>query len=331
MKLSFIVNGLSSTCLLIVLGCAAGNTNSDAAAPLKRDLTTADVEGMMTSLSNWGRWGKDDELGALNLITAEKRRQAAELVSEGVSVSLSRNAIKEPVDSSAPFEHTTQVNPTSAGDEYSVKYHGFTQTHMDALCHLFHNEKMYNGYSMNEVTEKGAAKLSVVNFKNGVFTRGVLMDIPSLLGKDYLDGARAIYPEDLDAWEAKSGVRVQKGDAVLIHTGRWTRRAKEGTWEIMQGSAGLHASCLPWLRKRDVAIVGSDLALDVMPSGIEGFPLPVHWVLIVAMGTPILDNMDLEALSAEAARQGRWEFLLTAAPLAVEGGTGSPLNPIATF
>jgi len=99
----------------------------------------------------------------------------------------------------------------------------------------------------------------------------------------------------------------------------------------MDGSAGLHASCLPWLKKRDVAVVGSDLATDVMPSQVKGIVLPVHLVLIVGMGVPILDNLDLEAAAEVAAEQKRWEFLLTVAPLAVEGGTGSPVNPIAVF
>ena len=99
----------------------------------------------------------------------------------------------------------------------------------------------------------------------------------------------------------------------------------------MKGSAGLHASCLPWLKNRDVAVVGSDLALDVMPSGVEGVELPVHWGSVVAMGMPILDNCDLEAVGEAAASRRRWSFLLTVAPLAVEGGTGSPVNPLATF
>jgi len=155
--------------------------------------------------------------------------------------------------------------------------------------------------------------------------------MPQLLGVRYLEGTRALYPEDLDAWEAKAGVRVGAGDAILIRTGRWTRRQLEGPWKILKGSAGLHASCLPWLKKRDVALVGSDLALDVLPSGVEGFELPVHWVCGVALGTPILDNCDLETVSAAAHARHRWVFLLSVAPLAVEGGTGSPVNPIAIY
>jgi kynurenine formamidase len=302
-----------------------------------KKLTRAEFDAMMTALSNWGRWGKDDQLGALNLITPEKRKQAAALVTEGVSVSLARPVIKEPADSSPGFAHRMVELPTrdmemgSSADEYSVRYHGFTQTHLDALCHLFYRGKMYNGFSQGEVTGRGARKLGVETFRNGIFTRCVLMDIPRLHGVAYLEAGRAIYPEDLEAWEQKAGIKVSSGDAVLVRTGRWARRGKEGSWDIMKGSAGLHALCLPWLKKRDVAVVGSDLALDVMPSGVDGVPLPVHWGVVVAMGVPILDNCDLEAVSEAASTRQRWSFLLTVGPLAVEGGTGSPVNPLATF
>ena len=305
-------------------------------AQTKPRLGRKDVEAMMSSLSNWGRWGQQDEVGALNLITPEKRRQAAALVREGASISLARDAIKIKTDNSPPFEHKMsgtglRAEADSSSDIYSVQYHGYTQTHLDALCHLFYKGKMYNGFSQREVTEKGAAKLSVIKVKNGIFTRGVLMDLPRLWGVKYLEGGKAIYPEDLDAWEKKTGLKVGSGDAILIRTGRWARRVAEGEWNVEANSAGLHASCLPWLKKRDVAILGSDLATDVMPSGIDGFKLPVHWVAVIAMGVPILDNCDLEAVGEAAAARKRWEFLLTAAPLAVDGGTGSPINPTAIF
>lgn len=301
-----------------------------------RKLTKADIEGLMSTLSNWGRWGQDDQLGTLNLITPEKRKQAAQLVQDGHSVSMAHDVVKTRTDSSEPFQHrvllsTANTDATSVGDEYRVQYHGFTQTHLDALCHLFYKGKMYNGFSQSEVTENGAQRLAINRARNGIFTKAVLMDIPQLLGTRYLEGSRAIYPEDLEAWERMAKVKVESGDAVLIRTGRWTRREVAGEWEIMKDSAGLHASCLPWLKERNVAVVGSDLALDVLPSQVEGFELPVHWVVVVAMGTPILDNCDFEAVAAAARERQRWSFLLTVSPLAVEGGTGSPVNPIATF
>jgi kynurenine formamidase len=323
--------------LVIVAGTIRTGDGASPNAGEKTVLNKEDVVRMMTSLSNWGRWGKNDQRGALNLITPEKRREAAALVREGFPVSLARNVIKQEQDGSPGFAHRMVQLPkegaetTGSGDEYSVNYHGFTQTHFDALSHMVYKGKMYNGFAQAEVTGTGAHKLGVENVKDGIFTRCVLMDIPRLSGVRYLPGNRAIYPEDLDAWERTAGVKVKSGDAVLIRTGRWLRREQEGPWEISKGSAGLHASCLPWLKERGVAVVGSDLALDVLPSGIEGFEYPVHYGCIVALGVPILDNCDLERLSQEASQRKRWAFLLTATPLAVEGGTGSPLNPIATF
>jgi predicted neuraminidase/kynurenine formamidase len=301
----------------------------------RHKLSKVDVEGMMQSLSNWGRWGKDDERGALNLITPETRKAAAALVKDGVTISLARTAVqtKEP---NSPFKHRmtampTKAEATSSGDEYCVAYHGFTVTHMDALCHLFYKGQTYNGLPQSLISERGAAQLAVTNAREGIFARCVLMDMPRHFGVRFLKGGQAIYPEDLEACEKGAGVKVQSGDVVLIRTGSWKRMEVEGSWDILKSTAGLHASCLPWLKARDVAVVGSDLALDVLPSGVEGFEMPVHWTVVVAMGMPILDNCDLEALSEAAQARKRWEFLLTVAPLVVEGGTGSPVNPLATF
>jgi kynurenine formamidase len=331
------MNAPSLTLGIGALMCGLVLANVEAADTTKKKLVKADVERMMTDLSNWGRWGKEDQLGALNLVTPEKRKQAVALMKEGKTISLAHTAITQEIDESPAFVHRMVALPKedveiqSAADEYSVRYHGFTQTHLDGLCHLFYRGKMYNGFSQKEVTARGAGKLGIENIRNGIVTRCVLMDMPRHFDVRFLDGKRVIYPEDLEAWEKKAGVKVEAGDAILVRTGRWTRRELDGPWAIMKGSAGLHASCLPWLKKRDVAVVGSDLALDVMPSGVDGFELPVHWVCGVAMGTPILDNCDLEKLSEVAQAQKRWTFMLTVAPLAVKGGTGSPVNPIAGY
>lgn len=301
-------------------------------------LNKADIDRWMTELSNWGRWGKADQVGTVNLITLDKRKAAAQLVREGFSVSLARNADKvKAVDNDSPWEHVmtaTGAMPADeqfAGDTYSVSYHGYSHTHMDALCHIFYKGKMYNGFSQMEVTDKGANKLGVTNYKAGIFTRGILIDIPRLKDVPYLEPDVAIYPEDLDAWERKAGIRVGSGDVVFLRTGRWARRAAKGPWDAAAHSAGFHASCARWLHQRDVAMIGSDAASDVMPSRIEGVAQPIHQLILVALGTPIFDNCDLEALGEAAAQRHRWEFLLTAAPIPVSGGTGSPLNPIATF
>lgn len=301
-------------------------------------VSKATIDRWMKELSNWGRWGKTDEMGTVNLITPAKRKQAAALVREGYSVSLARDTEKEKaVDNPNPFRHrmpNTAANPVAGQfsmDEYEVSYHGYAHTHLDSLCHMFHGGKMYNGYDQREVTAEGARKLAVTAFKNGILSRGILMDIAELKGVRYLEPGTPIYPSDLEAWERRAGVQVSTGDIVLVRTGRWARRAEKGPWDASKQSAGLYASAVKWLRARDVAVVGSDAGSDVMPSGVEGVSQPVHQLLLVAMGTPILDNCDLEAVSRAAKERKRWEFLLTAAPIAVTGGTGSPLNPIATF
>lgn len=319
---------------MFFLSCAAPGERS----PLGHEVTKEDVVRWMDDLSNWGRWGTGDELGAMNLITPRKRQEAAALVRDGVSVSLARDIEKEnAADNPLPFEHLmllTGLDRESqwCADNYSVSYHGYAHTHMDALCHIFDSGKMYNGFSREAVGLKGAAKLSIQNIKNGIFTRGILMDIARLKGKKYLEIGTRIYPKDLDAWEAKIGTKVSAGDVIFIRTGRWARRAEKGPWDHEKdGSAGLHASCAPWLKERDIAILGSDAASDVFPSGVEGVSHPIHLLTLHTMGVHIFDNCDLEALSEAAAERKRWDFLLTAAPMPVAGGTGSPLNPIATF
>jgi kynurenine formamidase len=298
------------------------------AQPEAKRITADMIATWMKELSNWGRWGKDDERGAMNLVTPASRRAALALVRDGVSVSLARDVeTTKAADNPNPFEHTM----LSAGmDRYAVSYHGFAHTHLDSLCHFAYSGRLYNGFPQTSA-ESGCEKLSVENFKDGIVTRGVLVDLAWLDGVDFLSPDRVIYPEDLDRWEKTTGVEIRSGDAVLFRTGRWARRAAQGAWNIGQRGAGLHASCARWLKERDVALVGSDFGTDVQPSGIEGVRFPMHTLLIVAMGTPLIDNADLEALSIAARERGRWEFLLTAAPLAVPGGTGSPLNPTATF
>ena len=303
----------------------------------QRPVTKADVERWMKDLSNWGRWGKNDQLGAVNLITPAKRKEAAALVKVGVSVSLAHDDSTEKTpDNDPPFVHTMLATGADASapfamDRYSQTYHGFGITHLDALCHMFYGDDLYNGFPRRSVTVAGAEKLAVTHLKNGLFTRGILIDIPRLESRPYLEPGEAIYPRDIDLWLKRAQITVEPGDVVLIRTGRWARRQKLGPWQIGQHSAGLNASCAHWLHQHDVAILGSDAASDVLPSGVAGVAMPIHQLVLVAMGMPILDNCDLEQLSEVAAQKHRWVFLLTAAPEPVPGGTGSPINPTAIF
>lgn len=295
------------------------------------------LDRWMQELSNWGRWGKDDQLGTVNLITPARRKAAAVLVKEGFSVSLSSNAdAVQSADNEFPFEHEMiatglDANPMFGMDVYRTRYHGKVLTHLDALSHMFYQGKMYNGYSQEQVNREGAQKLAVNAYRDGLISRGVLIDIPALKGVPYLELSTPIYAADLDAWEKKARLKVGAGDIVLVRTGRWARRAEKGPWNTETAAAGMHPSCARWFRQHDVAIVGSDTHGELMPSPVAGVAFPMHQLLLIAMGTPMFDNCDLEPLSKAAAARRRWEFLLTAAPLAVPKGTGSPVNPIAIF
>ncbi|MDD9888806.1 MAG: cyclase family protein [Gammaproteobacteria bacterium] len=302
----------------------------------QEQLSQQEVNGWFETLSNWGRWGTDDQLGTVNHITEETRVAAAQLVETGVSVSMAHPILTdEAADNFNPYDHRmTSIGSSPgpwSGDFIGVSYHGYAHSHLDALCHRFQFGTMYNGYPEDEVTEEGCNQLSIAGFGNGIFGRGIVMDFPRLRGVDWLENGTAITPEWLDEWEEEHGITVGPGDIVLIRTGRWPRRAAVGPWNLAQDSAGLHASSVAWLKERDVAMVGSDSALDVKPSGVTDFDSPVHALVLVALGMPIFDNLDLEAVAEEAIRHDRPAFLFTTAPLRVEGGTGSPLNPIATF
>ena len=291
----------------------------------------AEYDVLFQQVKNWGRWGADDQLGAANLVTEAKRRQAAGLVKVGLTVSLAHNPMTEQADDNAsPFEHT--MNKGFTTDTYRVSYHGYAHSHLDALCHILYKDQTYNGYARADVnTEKGCTKLSIDTLKQGVITRGILLDIPRLKGVPYLEPGTPIYQEDVEAWEKQARVKVGPGDAVLLRTGRWARREKMGPWPVGRNAAGFHASIATWLKARDVAFLGSDAASEVMPSLVEGVNLPVHTLVITALGINILDNQDLERLAETAARLKRWEFQLVINPVPVTGGTGSPLNTLAIF
>jgi kynurenine formamidase len=325
-----------------IAGIAAGAALApQALAQTAHDSTPEEFSRLMKQLSNWNRWGADDQMGAVNLITPAKRKQAVGLVREGASFSMARNAETQPaVDNPQPIVRKTtrlgkdspEVGIGGTGDNFFIAYHGYVHSHMDSLCHFLYDGKMYNGYSRLEVSEEGAAKNSILNFKNGIITRGVLMDMARHKGVDYLEPGTPIYPEDLEAWEKKAGVKVQAGDVMIVRTGRWARRDAKGPWPVQQdGLAGLHMSCAKWMHARDVAIIGGDGAQDVLPSAVAGISQPIHLLSLVAMGMPIFDNCDLELIGREAQKRRRWEFLVTASPAAVPGATGSVLNPIATF
>src|SRR5262247_3491333 len=319
--------------VLIFVGVIAAWPQQTATHPL---VTKAEYERWQTELSNWGRWGRGDELGTLNLITPAKRAQAAALVKDGVAVSLASNAeTQKGVDVPCPVEWA-MITATSSTAMDRIGYpciHGAGTTHLDSFAHVFFGGKMWNGYPVADLVtmQRGAAKNSILTMKGGIVTRGVLYDIARLKGVPYLEPGTRIFPEDLEAWEKKTGVKAMAGDALLLRWGRWTRRAKLGAWPINEGMAGLDNSVIPWLKKRDIAILGwetPDYAPhppgDLPPSAVHNFALTI-------LGIHLLDRADFDAVAEAAAARNRWEFMLTIAPLRIPRGTGSPVNPIAMF
>ena len=293
-----------------------------------------DVLALHETLSNWGRWGDEDQLGALNLITPQVTAAATASVRTGRTVSCARALnTQAAVDNPTPVAHHMIGTFTEGwgADYVALAPHGFATSHIDALSHVFHEGKLFNGYDAETVTAHGATRLGIHQLHGGIVTRGVLLDIPALRGVDALAPGEPVFPDDLEAAETRAGLQVRAGDVLFVRTGRWRWRDEHGPWDLASRAAGLDAACLPWLRDRDVAALGSDGISDVMPSRVDGVPMPIHTVAIVALGLHLMDNLDFEALATACAEEGRWEFLLAVAPLVLRRGTASPVNPIAVF
>ena len=303
-------------------------------------LSTQEFDEIFQSIKNWGRWGKDDQRGALNFITPAKRRAAAALIRDGMAVSCSLPLAKTPaVDNPTPVMHLMvragdvqrPAFPATA-DYFAISFHGYANTHIDALCHVYYQGKMYNGYDASLVTSLGARVLSIDVAESGITSRGVLLDFPRLKGVQWLEPGTPITVADLEAAEKMAGVSVESGDILLIRTGRHVRRQAHGPWELHQAMAGLHVETLRWLHAREIAVLGSDAASDLAPAPVDGIGgLPIHIGALAGMGVHILDNVQLDDLAASCVQAGRWAFHLTVAPLRLAQGTGSPVNPIAVF
>ena len=295
-------------------------------------VSAATFKQWQKELSNWGRWGADDQMGTLNLIAPELKVAAAALVLEGKSISLAMPMDKtENMNNGDPLVHELGSSAKWAGDTYTINYHGYAHSHLDALCHIASEGKLYNGFPMTGRKPAGADKLGIENMANGIFTRGLLVDMPWVKGVDYLEPGTPIMTADMEEWEKKTGLTVSEGDVLLVRTGRWECEKQNGMWKISEKAAGLHASTAKWLKERGVSVLGSDAASDVFPSGVEGETHPIHMLVLHSMGMPILDNLNLEDLAVRARESERWEFLFVGLPLRIEGGTGSPLNPIAVY
>ena len=279
---------------------------------------------------NWGRWGDDDEAGAINLITAEKRLEAVALVRSGRTVSMCRDYPKVPAPHNPnPAQHFMRmIDRGEAGgvvDYYGFIYHGQTMTHIDALCHVWDDGGMWNGRDPAvEITSDGAQFADITAWGDGIVTRGVLLDVPRHRGEPYVTVDRPVHGEELREIAEAQGVEVGAGDALIVYSGYEAFREQH----TEAGGPGLHASCATFVRDRDVALLGWDLMDARDPA--TSMPWPVHGVLY-SYGVALLDNALLQPLAAACAEEGRYEFMLMVLPLRVPGGTGSPVNPVAMF
>lgn len=312
-----------------------------------RLVTLAKLKQWEQELSNWGRWGREDERGLLNLITPEKTRQALATVTDGKTVTLSINPIKKQGSDVGTFgenvHRMARIDPQTGAiqgalDIIQLSIHDGLNSHLDALCHYQgpigrkpgEPAVSYNGFPFS-LTAAGCQKSAADRMGPGYVTRAVLVDMPLLKNVKWLEPSTPIYVEDLEAWEKFAGVTIGAGDALLVRTGRWAKRQADGPWPYGQSGAGLHASVLPWLRARDVSLLASDAVNDVQPSGVEGIGRPIHQLTQVNMGLPIVDNAYLEDASLESARLKRWAFMFTLHIFQIQGGTASPFNALATF
>jgi kynurenine formamidase len=307
-----------------------------------------EVRGWLTTLSNWGRWGDDDDLGTLNFIGAAERAVALSLAKGDATVSCAAPITfdREPHSSTGPSaggphaawsrpqrfviqDGTEAPNPGtrfSGYDAFLIAPHGPNVTHLDAPRHTVLNGCSYNGIAAGARGSRG----TVESVSAGILSRGVLLDVATARGVPWLEDGEAVRPDDLERCELAANSRIRRGDMLFVRTG-YRKRLPHGPTARFAPRPGLHASCLPWLYEREVSLIACDVATDVVPHGYDGLGMPVHTVGMWAMGLWLLDNCSLEELALECERLERWEFLSVIAPLVLADGTGSPVNPLAIF
>lgn len=311
-------------------------------------LTRQDIYDAAKKVSNWDRWGADDQIGTLNNITSEDIVAAAGLVRKGRNFALGLS-LKEPIQSGLfggrwnPI-HTMLATGTDAtagvqdgdGKAYlryaddAINMPCQASTQWDALCHIFIDDKMYNGHDATLVDVRGAKKLGIEHYRDKMVGRGVLLDVARWKGAASLDDGYPITPDDLDGCAASQGVEVRKGDFVLVRTGHQERCLAAGDWSGYAGgdAPGLAFETCFWLREKDVAGICTDTwGCEVRPNQTSEANQPWHWVVIPAMGIAMGEIFYLKELAEDCAADNVYEFFFLAPPLHLPGGAGSPINP----
>ncbi len=315
------------------------------------ELNEQTLRDYIAAYSNWGRWGEDDEVGALNLITPECIAHAAKLVRRGKSISLTL-----PYDAFGPqgggFRPNPQLLTTATGTDHiggaqdplpagwgPAKGFGYSDdtvilptqagTQWDSLSHIFYEGKMYNGRSAAEVTSKGARHNGIQNMTGRIVTRGVFVDLANWKGVDSLQPGYPIVPDEVDGYLADKGITMRSGDALIVRTGFMAVR--RANWGDYSGGAapGLSLRMAPWLHRHGVAAVATDTwGVEVRPNEIPVFQ-PLHLVALVHGGLAFGEIFDLDSLSADSAQDGAYTFMFVASPLPITGASGAPVSALA--
>ncbi len=304
--------------------------------PIKRQFPPeSELDALFDEVSNAGRWGPDDELGTLNLITDAKRKAAAALVRSGRTLSLARDLDKlQSPNNPSPVRHTMCYQahyPIGSVDALTLDMHGFALTHLDAIAHVYRDQDIYNGRKAADVAlPTGLTFGDMLAQKDGIFTRGVLLNIAAVRRAPWMTPEEGVTAADLDAAEKNQSLRVEPGDCIFVYTGLQKREAAEGPENLGQ-RVGIMPDAIRWMRRRDIAVYSGD-CVDAFPNpyGLR-YVIYFHAIALASMGLILLDIPALEPLVERCAEEKRSDFLVTMAPLRIKGGTGSPVNPVAVF
>ncbi|HXQ91422.1 MAG TPA: cyclase family protein [Nitrososphaerales archaeon] len=307
-------------------------------------MSNSEFEELFQKVCNWGKWGPDDEKGTLNYIKPEFISRAAALVRSGRSVSMSRpiNTRSSVGNPNPAIHHMTMgydlnlsdSQPQFVSDYLGCECHGDAHSHFDALCHVAYNGKLYNGKPLSTVNTQGAKFMDINVSANGIVGRGVLLDIPRLRGVKWLEPGEYVTTRDLEEAERSEGVRLGEGDIFVFRTGHYRRLQELGPWDpdySGEGTAGLHPTTMILLHERKVSAFLPDGDGDTVPMNVQGVRYPIHALQISSMGMACGDSLQLEDVARVCEELKRWEFMVVVAPLRLQGGTGSLVNPIAIF
>jgi kynurenine formamidase len=299
----------------------------------------AEFRGLYDSLRDAAARGPHDQRGALNNLTPEHRLAALREVQWGRSVSMAAPIeTEEAADNPSPCRHTLISAPPGevsaeglhfAADTVTFNVHGNADSHIDALCHVIYEGQIYNGVPANVPAADGAGSLSIDTIRDGIVGRGVLLDIPRLLGVPWLEpGDHVSYDQLVRAAETQ-GTSVGTGDLLFVRVGHRRRRRELGPWDVAATRVGLHPDAMRFAAERRIAVLGGDGNNDTAPSLSSVVDFPVHVLAINAMGLHLLDYLQLDELASICAERRSWAFLCVIAPLRLPAATGSPVNPLA--